>query len=511
MKVVLIFPPELYSKTQFASGVLPPLGISYIAGILHAKGHEVKIIDAIGEKPEQFIDCGKHLLRGLTFGEIIRQIPKNTDLIGISNLFTYMWPTVAALAKEIKSQFPQIPIVLGGAHPSAFPEIVMENPNIDFIVISEGEETVVDLCEALEGRKEFAQLDGFAWRENGRVRKNPKTRFIKDLDALPYPKRDLLPMENYFKAREGHGATRGRWTTILASRGCPYTCDFCTSPQLWTTKWRPRKPAKVVDEIEELIRTYGIEDIHIEDDNLTVSKKWTNEYCDELLKRKVPITWQLSTGVRVETVDKPTLQKMYESGCKNITFAPESGNERVLKEILNKTIKPEAVKRAVKDAAEVGMRICLFFILGAPGETLEEARDTLRFARDCAKLGADEASFASFCPLPGSRSFELLEKEGKIKIDDEFYETLGYQSELGRAKSWSPYISSQQLVRLRKWAFFSFFMISFLYHPSKGIRTFKNLFGDTQETKLDRLLQAKVKPRIKRYLRALTPVLNERP
>lgn len=507
MKIVLIYPPEIFSVSQVASAVLPPLGIAFIAANLKKHGHEVILIDAIGEEPEQYIDFGKHRIRGLAIEDIIDRIPADADWVGVSSLYSYMWPAAVATIRATKERYPDMRIVVGGPHPSAYPELVMREPGIDFTIVSEAEHSVLDFIDALEGNRPFRDVDGLVWRDNDEIYRTPKTRYLnaQELDELPLPSRDMLPMENYIQCKESHGANRGRSTTVLASRGCPYKCSFCTTPQLWTTKFRVRSASKVVDEIMFLKETYGVTDIHFVDDNLTVSRKWTKEFSRELIDRKANVSWQLSTGVRVETVDRPTLDLMKESGCENITFAPESGNERVLREVLNKTIRPEKVIEAAKEALDAGMKVCLFFIVGAPGETKEEAEDTIKYARKLAKLGVDEASFSKFSPLPGTQLFRMLESEGNVKINREFYESLGYQSELGRAFSWNKEMTNEVLRKITLKAFISFYVTSFLWHPFKAIRTTLNVFRRRQETKLDRYVQRSLRAYLQRLFGKSNP------
>ena len=502
MKIVLVYPPELFSASQVASAVLAPLGISYIAANLIKHGHDVHIIDALGESPEQFVPFGNHRTRGLTIHETVDRIPDDADWIGISSLYSSMWPATLAVIRETKQRFPDVPIVLGGPHPSSYPGMVMSEPAVDYIIHSEGEKSALQFIDALEGRRELHEIDGFVWRHNGNGYRTAKKEYLsaEELDELPMPCRDLLPMENYIRCKESHGANRGRSTTMLASRGCPYKCSFCTTPLLWTTKFRVRSPANVVDEILHLKDTYQVTDIHFVDDNLTVSRRWTQDFARELIDREVDVTWQLSTGVRVETVDRATLELMKASGCSNIAFAPESGNERVLKEVLTKTIKPEKVKEAAQEAIDVGMKVCLFFIAGAPGEAKAEAEDSISFARDVAKLGVDEASFSKFSPLPGTKLFDRLLREGEVRIDREFYESLGYQSELGRARSWNEEMTDEELRRLAQRAFRTFFLTSFISHPFKALRTMTNLLLQRQETKLDRYVQRTFKVVARRLL-----------
>ena len=491
--VVLINPPQIFTKSQVVAGVTPPLGPAYLAAVLDNKGYKVKIIDALGEKPDQFMQYGNFTLRGLTFQEIIRQIPKETDIIGISNLYTFAFPMVSKLAKEIKSNYPNIPVVLGGAHVASLPQITMMDPSIDYIIISEGEESFLDLCEALNGDGKVSHIDGFGYKKGAEIFINPKTQFIKDLDSIPFPKRDLLPMENYQAIEEPHGAVRGRWTTMIATRGCPYSCSFCNTPAIWQRKWRPRSPNCVVDEMEELKINYGINDFHFEDENMSVNKNWMMEFCNTLINRRLDIGWQLSNGVRAESVTVELATKMKASGLSNLGVAPESGTQRVLQEVINKKLDLKKVETAVKNASDMGITITSYFIIGFPDETKSEINQTIKFARKLARLGLDECSVNTFQLVPGCELFNKMVNEKEIKIDEGFFSDFGQMGDLAGVKTWSRTLTSKDLSRLKMKAYGSFYLTSFLYNPSKFLRLLKNLINSVQETKSERVLHTLIK------------------
>lgn len=491
--VVLINPPQIFSKTQVVAGVTPPLGPAYLAAVLDQAGYKVKIIDALGENPNQFTSFEGLVIRGLTFKEIIREIPMGTDVIGISNLYTFAFPMVSILAKEIKSCFPNIPVVLGGAHVSSLPEMTLGDPNVDYIIISEGESSFLQLCYALNGNGDVSGIDGFGFKRGSKLSINPKTNFIKDLDSIPFPKRELLPMENYQKAAEPHGAVRGRWTTMIATRGCPFACSFCNTPLIWKRKWRARKPACVVNEMEELANVYGINDFHFEDENMSASRKWMLEFSDELIKRRLNVGWQLSNGARAETLTGELLSKMKASGLTNLGVAPESGSERVRTEVIHKQLDIDAVKKAVVDASKLGITVTSYFVIGFPDETKAEINQTIRFAKELARLGLDECSVNTLQLVPGCELFLKMKSEGKIKVDEDFLSTLGQMGDLAGVRTWSDTLSDRQLSRLKRKAYFCFYLTSFLYHPSKALRLIRNFLTCVQETKTERVFHTLLK------------------
>ena len=494
--VVLINPPQIFSKTQVVGGITPSLGVAYLAAVADQAGYKVKAIDAPGESPNQLIRHQGSVLRGLTFREIIKRIPRETDLIGISNLYTFAFPMVSSLAKEIKSWFPRIPIVIGGAHVSSLPEVTLTDPNIDYIVLSEGERTFLELCHAINGNRDVFDIDGFGYKKDSEIFINPKTDFIEDLDSIPFPKREMLPMENYQEIAEPHGAVRGRWTTMIATRGCPFACTFCNTPIIWQRKWRARNPVCVVNEMEELKEVYGVTDFHFEDENMSANKKWIMEFCDELINRKLDVGWQLSNGVRAETLNPEVLLKMKASGLTNLGVAPESGSRRVRTEVIHKQLNLDAVRNAVVNASKIGITITSYFIIGFPDETKAEINETIRFARELARLGLDECSINTFQLVPGCELFNKMKNNGRIKADEQFFTNLGQMGDLSGVKTWSDTLNEAQLTRLKAKAYFNFYITSFFYHPSKVLRLIRNFFSSAQETKSERVFHSLLKHNI---------------
>ena len=346
--IVLINPPQLFTATQETAGVVPPLGLAYIAASLAEAGYETKIIDAVGVKYWNYHHWQGHKLRGLDFNSIIEQIPPDTRWIGISNLYTFAFLVSASLSEQIKAKFPGVPIVHGGAHSTVMPEYTLSREAIDAVVLSEGELTAVAITRAFAEEIPLSEVDGITYRSNGEIVTNPKTNYIKDLDSIPFPRRDLLPMKNYFEAREPHGnASVANWTTMIGSRGCPYGCTFCNTPKIWRRLWRSRSPQNVIDEIVHLKKEYGVEEIHFEDENLCLRKDWTLEFCEKLVTQNVDIKWQPSNGIRAESVTPETAAAMKKSGCTNVTIAAESGSPRILKEVIRKNLKLEKSPRAL--------------------------------------------------------------------------------------------------------------------------------------------------------------------
>ncbi len=467
----------------------PPLGVAYLAAYLLEDGFEVQVIDALGEAPKTITPFQKgSFLRGLTFEQILDRIEPDADLIGISNLFSFAYPAVEELAIRLKQRFPQMKVILGGPHPSAMAEeIISTCPEVDYVAVGEAEEILLRLVMHLDGKLGAEALKGLVVRdEQGEVTKLNSAVRLTELDSgsIPFPARHLLPMESYIQAQESHGATNGRWTSMLSSRGCPYGCTFCASRR---TRWISRSATDVVDEIELCINTWGIQEFHFEDDNMTINEKRLIEICEEIIRRKLNITWQTPNGIRASRTTGLMLRKMRESGCNHVTLAPESGSPRVLKEIIRKgnDFDLEQLKECGREAHKAGMKVAAYFILGLPGETKEEQLMTVRYAKELAKVGVDEVGFGLFIPLPGTPLWDVCadKMEGRDWLD---LLTIG---DLNRAVSFSDEVTNEELNSMRRNAYMTFFITRAIYHPWLFLRTFLNVLRNFEETKTERSIR----------------------
>ena len=488
--IVLINPPQLFTPTQETAGVVPPLGLAYLAASLSREGYQVSIIDAVGEKYWAYYNWQGHKLRGLTFEEIIERIPSDAEWIGLSNLYTFAFLVSAELSDRIKVKYPHIPLVHGGAHSTVMPHYSLSRKSVDAVALSEGEITAVELTKAFAGKKALNEIDGIAFRSNGEVKVNSKTNYIKDLDTVPFPRRDLLPMVNYFEAREPHGsANTVRWTTMIASRGCPYGCTFCNTPKIWHRLWRVRSPQNVIDEIKSLQNDYGVEEIHFEDENLGLRKAWTLEFCQKLIEQRVNIRWQPSNGIRAESVTEETAAVMKQSGCTNVTIAAESGSPRVLKEIIKKNLHLPKVTESVNILHRNKLKIAVYFMLGLPGEKKREVFKSISLAGKLARKGAHETVFSIFSPLPGSELTELLAAEGRISVSEQFFDHITPHGDMLNAQSHSEYISNAQVVILKYLGYAWFYLNRIIFHPPGIFESIYNVITDKQTLKTERVLR----------------------
>ena len=432
-KILLINPPHIQKLGLYPKLVFQPIGLGYIASVLEKEGYEVSILDALGLGWKNVWKLNeKEQLTGLSYDQIKERVKNiKPDIIGIGAPFTLQSKSsylVAALIKDIDKKI--VP-VMGGPHVTSFPSKCLKRPSIDFIVIGEGELSFLELVRTLEKNKNnFNDLLGIGFKKNGKNFINAPHPPIKDLDSIPFPARHLLPMEKYFRAAKAMRTGRKeiywkRGVALFSSRGCPFKCTFCISHLLWTRVWRARSAENVVDEIEEVVRKYKANHIHFEDDNLTMNKERINKICDLIVKKNIKITWDTPNGIRADTFDEETIIKMKKSGCRELCVAPESGNQYVVDEIIKKRVDLKKIENVVRVCKKIGIKVETFFVIGSVGETKEQIKDTIEYARKLRKLGCRRCHFHIATPFKGTELYEqalekgylIDNKEGCIKIE----------------------------------------------------------------------------------------------
>lgn len=400
MRAVLVLPPfDVHSSYGgggvLRRGILPALGVGYLAAAVEARGHEAAFVDA----PLLGLDIA---------GTADAVLAERPGVVGISCL-TKLAASGYALAAELKRRAPEIPIVMGGPHVSAFPDgILQEQPGVDILVPGEGELTFGELLDCMERGQSWAGLEGIVYRDaDGQVVATPPRTPVKNLDELPHPARHIYRSELYIPLP--NQSRRRPATTVITSRGCPWgRCRFCYQGGRYAAPYRRRSPENVVDEIKRLVAEQGIREIIFWDDNFGINKRWVMAFCDLLDKERLDITW--TAQARVDTVSEEMLKRMAASGCYNIYYGLESGSQKML-DVVNKGITLEQVRAAVKWAKAAGMEIRGSFIFGMPTETPEMAEETLRFA---CELNADWMIFYPYHLQPGTPLAEIAAKEGMV-------------------------------------------------------------------------------------------------
>ncbi|MEM4524082.1 MAG: radical SAM protein, partial [Archaeoglobaceae archaeon] len=365
--IALINPNARVEVVKMLEISSPPLGISYLASVLRERGFKIKIID--------------DLVENLNFSDLIKRI-RDSIIVGITST-TPTFKSALEYAKKIKEVLPNVFVIIGGVHVTFHPEEALKNEFVDAVCIGEGEETIVEVAEKIEAGRSLEGVKGIYYKEEGKIVKNPPRDFIQDLDSIPFPAFDLLPLEKY--------SVLGKKLEVfpmITSRGCPFACRYCSSSLLMGHRFRARSAKNVVDEMEWLVDEFDAKHIAFGDDTFTLKKRRVEEICKEIKERKLEVTWSCSS--RIDTVSEELLKMMKSAGCTAIYYGIESSSKRIL-EYYRKRISLERAKEVVKMTKKLKISTICSFIIGAPIETKKEMEETLKFAIE---LDPDYAQFS---------------------------------------------------------------------------------------------------------------------
>jgi radical SAM superfamily enzyme YgiQ (UPF0313 family) len=502
--IVLIRPPAVASRHAYSTAIVPPLGPAYVAAALEAAGHRVTAIDALGEAPFARHASAHPLLiaNGLTIAEVVDRIPGDAQGIGLSVMFSQQWPHVAAMVRAIHARFPHVPIFVGGEHATATWKHLLETcPEVMLCVLGEGEETAVDVAAWLAGQQSLTDIPGIAYRRDGTPCSNGLRQRIRAIDEIPRPAWHLFPLENYLSNGFGHGVHRGRSIPMLATRGCPYRCTFCSSPDMWTTRYHARKVSSVVDEISDYVERYRITNIDFEDLTLIIDRTWILEFCAEIERRGLKITYQFPSGTRSEALDADVLAAMSRSGCSNLTYAPESGAPRTLKAI-KKKVHPARVLESMRLAKQLGVNVKANLMIGFPDERRRDLLRTLAFGLRAAWIGVDDIPLFPFSPYPGTGLYDELRAGGSVPPpDDDYFARLGYM-DMTHTTSLSRHIGTKELNLYRILGMSAFYALGYARRPWRIWRTLRNVRADRSETVLEQRLVESRRRRARRRTQA---------
>jgi radical SAM superfamily enzyme YgiQ (UPF0313 family) len=491
VKIALIEPPKFISSTNHVSTIAtPPLGLAYVAATLEAEGHDVSVVDAIGAGLSTYAPFGPVYLRGLAVPQVVEAIPGEVDAIGVSSMFSCQWVVTRELLSQIKQRFPRVPLILGGEHGTGLPELSLAQAPVDFVVMGEGEETMAALARGLESGAEPDGLAGVAYRgRDGRAVVNQRRGRIRQIDDIPLPAWHLFDVDAYMRHNQPHGASRGRFMPMLATRGCPYECTFCTSPNMWTQRWTPRDPLRVVDELESYIARYRACDFQFEDLTAIIRKEWVQTFCREILRRGLKISWQLPSGTRSEAIDAETCRLMKAAGCHEFAYAPESGSARTLKAI-KKRVTLDKLYESARAAMDAGINVGCFFIIGFPNETWADVLDTYKAIARCAVHGFSTVNVNAFSPQPNTELYRELVAAGTIQLNDEYFWNLfTFQDLLSRKRSYNPRFGDLTLTAAVFFGYVVFFTLAFVCRPWRLVTTVADIFSAQSHSKLGRYLR----------------------
>ncbi len=395
MKITLINP--YVPNDTFGTATpweVPQLGIGYIAAVLEQNGYHVKIIDAYILKIQI-----PHLL------SIIKS--EKPDIIGItSNIYTAKYACYTAY--KLKRDFPPIPIIMGGAYPTVAFQLLLENHFADFVVIGEGEKTIINLLEEFQKTKPaYRNVLGIAFIDHGAIIKTPGRPFIEDLDSLPFPAWHLFPpLKHYSNLR---GVTKKPYLPIMTSRGCPYECIWCTK-YVHGRKSRTRSSESILAEIKYFVNKFGVKEFAIMDDNFTVSPKRVKEVCVLLLKEKIQVSINLYNGIRADAISGDILKFLQAAGLNRVTVGVEAGNDCMLKSI-KKHLTLAQARTAVKVIKSHHLLCDAYFILGLPEDTPRTMLQTIEFAKE---LDPTHAYFFIMTPFLGTELYDIVQRTATV-------------------------------------------------------------------------------------------------
>ena len=380
MNILFITPPPRHLDRE--SLIVPPLGLAYLAAVLRQAGYRVSIRDAFAERMDW-----------AAFANFLAA--QRPDILALSS----MSPTIDLAMKTVKIARPYTKkIIMGGPHISVWGrKIFQQYPEIDYGVIGEGEETIVELMSALANDNSPEGIPGVI----GPDFEGPSRKLIEDLDTLPFPSRDLLPLDLYrypFSAKS-------LVTTLFTSRGCPYQCIFCDK-SIFGSQWRARSAENILMEIDEIVQRFNIHSLIIYDDLFTLNKPRVHAICEGIIQRGYKVDWKCEG--RVNLVDSETLKIMKRAGCSMIAYGVESGNQKGL-DYLNKKTTLDQIRQAFQLTHQAGIKTMAYFIFGIPVETFDEELQTIRFAKE---INPTFAQFSTLSPYYGTLLYDSAKEHG---------------------------------------------------------------------------------------------------
>jgi anaerobic magnesium-protoporphyrin IX monomethyl ester cyclase len=492
MTVCIIRPPIILSRWNQVTVLSPPIGLAYIAGSLAAAGHAVTAIDGLGlgldERHDAPNDC---VIYGLHPDEVVNRVPADTKLIGVSCYFSVEWPLCQELIAKLRARFPNAYIVGGGEHASAMPEYTLESSELDALAMGEGEETIAELADhvARGDWNKLSTIAGIAYKDADRnVVVNPRRARMRELNAIPQPLWEAFPLEEYLDRELGFGVNRGRSMPVLASRGCPYQCSFCSSPDMWTTRWVARDANLLLDEMAYYQQKYNITNFDFYDLTAIVKKSWIVEFCHAIKERGMEFTWQLPSGTRSEAIDSEVAQLLHESGCRNLSYAPESGSPEVL-EYIKKRIQTDRMIESVKVSVQAGINVKCNMMIGFPEETYRNVWQSIKFMIRLAFAGAHDVSYFAFSPYPGSSLFKEMLEAGEFQLNDDYFEKLKSYTDASRTVSFSRHISDRNLKVLRIVGLLTFYTSVLIRRPLRLVQSIRNIYTGKTESRSESMIR----------------------
>ncbi|AGW15019.1 B12-binding domain-containing radical SAM protein [Megalodesulfovibrio gigas] len=419
MNILLVVAPRMPALTM-QSTLWLPVSLLYLAAVLREAGHAPTILDLAAVRVPEGVQPEEHY-RTLLLDKIRELDP---GYIGISCRATMDFPQIRQLARVIHEEVPNTPICLGGAHPTWHCREILEHcPEIDCIVLGEGEPQVVALAEAIAAgdRRAYANIESFAYvdKESGSIMVNPRKSYIQDLDTWPFPAYDLVDFSNYHSNFSTWHNPKGHQINmrapILTSRSCPFNCSFCMGHSMSGRGFRPRSPAEVVRELEFLVREFGQNFFCFYDENCLLHKDRFIAICDGIYKTGFDIQLSAPVGFYLNAVDEDIVKAFVRAGGCAVGVPIETGSSYLRNKIIEKKISDDTIKHVVKLYKKYDLFTYGAFIMGFEEDTPATLDETIAMIHE---LQLDVNDVFNLVPYPGTRIHAQAKRNGTLLIDD---------------------------------------------------------------------------------------------
>lgn len=415
IKVLLINPPQTRYKGSVLFDIQLPIGLMYVAAMVRDVCH-VEIFDCLISDFETI--KGNAITYGAPPEEIRKVIEeKKPDVVGISVHATAQYRDAELVARITKEVNPKIITVFGGPDPSVRFASILENQYCDYCIVGDGEETFYEFIRNFSFPSSLEEIKGLAYKRGGIVHYEPRF-FGTNLDALPFPAFDLVDLNRYLKNKKFYkdrSEICENSTSVITSRGCPNRCVFCSVRLHMGQKYRAHSPEYVIKLLRLCIDKYGICNFHFEDDNLSCDRQRFERILDLIIEENLKIKWDTPNGVRVDSLNYNILKKMKQSGCHHLALAIESGNQRVLDKVIHKGLNLEYAIQIAKYCHELKISAHAFYVIGFPGETISEIKDTINLAIKLYRKYDLSPYVMVATPLYGTELYEICLRDKLIK------------------------------------------------------------------------------------------------
>lgn len=407
-------------------------------------------------------------IAGIPADEIVDKIPKDVDYIGMQSMHSNRWIYDGFILSKIIKKFPDVKIFIGGEHVTACADKILKQiPQITACVIGEGEETIIELLKKFDEDAPIDNVRGIAFIKNGEVVFTPRRKRKADLSEIPLPSWKGVPLQNYLDHNCGVNSLSRKSITMIATRGCPHNCTFCTVSNMWESKWISRPATDVIAEIKSYIKDFGVNHIDFVDLTIVVNKAWMNTFCDLLIAENLDLTWAIPIGTRTENIDSGLLKKMKQSGLSRVLYSAESGDDQTLNRI-KKRLDITHFNNVVKQTAQLGIIVKVALIFGFPGQSLKEVLGTFYLVNKLAWLGTNDIVCLSFIPYPKTELFEQLGIDYDYTSTDNNIRLNNY---IPNMKSWSEFFGDRSL------KFFVVFFTLYFYALQGLLRPHRIIVG----------------------------------